>query len=113
MNNKKLTIVIEQINGNTLVGYNILGTNQRSMKGTLTEGGWDQPCAKAYETILNEPGDEQWDGVFTLKFVGYEDQQETENGPDCGGNLKGVEAYGEWKSNNGKLHYTDVRLAKS
>ena len=111
MSEKKLTIVIEKINESELVGYNILGSNKRNLKGTFSDGAWDQPCAKAYETILNEPGDDEWDGVFTVKFVGYEDQKETEMGPTCEGNLKGVEAFGEWKSNNRKMK-KEVRLVK-
>jgi hypothetical protein len=51
--------------------------------------------------------------VYAIKFVGYEDQQETENSPDCAGNLKGAEAYGEWKANNGKIHHKEVRLNKT
>lgn len=103
MSGKKLTIVIDKINNNELSGYNILGTNKRNLKGTFTEAIWDQSCSKAFNAILNEPGDDQWDGVFTVKFVGYEDQDETENGIECKGNLSGKEAIGQWKSNNGKM----------
>lgn len=102
MSNKKLTIVIEKVNGTELEGYNILGSNKRGLKGTFTEGEWDIPCSKAYQATLNEPGDDKWDGVFTIKFVGYEDEEETEEGPECIGNLKGVEAMGEWQSNKTK-----------
>lgn len=111
MNEKKLTIVIEEISGIGLVGYNILGSNKRNLKGTFKDGAFDQPCSKAYEAILNEPGDDEWDGVFTTKFVGFEDVEETETGMDCKGNLKGFEAYVEWKSNNGKKT-ENVRLEK-
>lgn len=52
---------------------------------------------------LQKPGDDEWDGVFTIKFVGYENEKETPDGIDCNGNLHGVEAYGSWTSNNGKL----------
>jgi hypothetical protein len=111
MSEKKLTIVVEKINESELVGYNILGSKRRNLKGTFTDGAWDQPCTKAYEAILNEPGDDQWDGVFTVKFVGYEDEKETEMGPECMGNLKGVEAFGEWISNNSKMK-KDINLVK-
>lgn len=103
MSGKKLTIVIETTDANgNITGYNILGTNKRTLKGSLKQGDWDQPCSKAFDVTLNEPGDDKWDGVFTIKFVGYEDEGEGENGPVCKGNLKGVEANGKWKSNNGK-----------
>ncbi len=101
MNNKKLTMVLEEVKGKELVGYNILGDNKRALKGSFIDGAWDQPCSKAYEATLNEPGDDKWDGVFTIKFVGYEDTSEGDD-LECLGNLKGFEAMGVWKSNNGK-----------
>jgi len=104
MSEKKLTIVVEKINGKELIGYNILGTNRRNLSGTFVDGSWGEPCSKAYEATLNEPGDDKWDGIFTIKFVGYEDQKESDNGIECGGNLKGQEAQGTWKSNNGKMN---------
>jgi hypothetical protein len=103
MDGKKLTVVIDKLNGNEISGYNILGTNKRLLKGTFIGSEWGQACSKAYDATLNEPGDDKWDGVFTIKFVGYEDQDETNNGIVCKGNLKGQEAEGSWKSNNGKL----------
>jgi len=102
MGGKELTIVIEKINGNEIFGYNSVGGNKRELKGTFNIGSWDQACSKAFEATLNEPGDDQWDGVFSVKFVGYEDQGEGSNGIECQGNLKGQEAMGEWKANNGK-----------
>ncbi len=103
MGGKTLTIVIEQINQDKVIGYNILGTNKRPLKGMFTNGYWAQSCSKSFDAILNEPGDNSWDGVFKISFVGYEDTDETEHGYDCKGNLKGVEAIGTWESNNGKL----------
>ena len=100
MGGKTLTIVVEKVTGTELIGYNILGTNKRPIKGTYKDGEWAQSCSKAFDAILNEPGDDKWDGVFTIKFVGYED---TNDNNECQGNLKGQEASGEWKSNNGKM----------
>lgn len=99
---KKLTIIIEKIIGNELIGYNILGSSRRDLKGTFKNSTWDQACSKAFEATLKEPGDDKWDGIFTVKFVGYEDQEEGDDGITCNGNLKGQEAMGKWKSNNGK-----------
>ncbi|MFT5763709.1 MAG: hypothetical protein ACI8X3_001135 [Saprospiraceae bacterium] len=48
---------------------------------------------------------------FTVKFVGYEDEKETERGPECIGDFKGVEAFGEWKSSNSKMK-KDINLVK-
>jgi hypothetical protein len=112
MSGKKLTIIIEKIDANnSLRGYNILGTNKRALKGSFKPGDWDQPCSKAFDVTLNEPGDDKWDGVFTIKFVGYEDEAEGENGPVCKGNLKGSEARGKWNSNN-KKSAKDFELKK-
>jgi hypothetical protein len=105
MNGKKLTIVIENVTETTIRGYNILGSNRRDLKGTYERGNWDQPCSMAYSTSLAEPGDDKWDGVFQIKFVGYEDTNESDEGIDCMGGLEGFEAFGEWKSNNGKLNH--------
>ena len=99
MSGKKLTLVIEKINGTDLIGYNILGSNKRELKGMFTNGSVDLPCSTVYDATLNEPGDDKWDGIFTVKFIGFEDTNETN---ECIGNLKGQEAQGEWKSNNGK-----------
>ncbi len=101
MSGKKLSIVIEAVGENTVSGYNILGNTRRDIKGTFTVGGWDIPCAKAFDATLSEPGDDKNDGVFSVKFVGYEDLEELDGGPECKGNLKGVEGVGSWKANVG------------
>ncbi len=111
MDKGKLTIVIEKINGLELEGYSLLGSDKRNLKGTFTDGDWDQPCTKAYQATLNETGNDDWDGVFTVKFVGYEDEKETEMGPECIGNLKGVEAMGDFKSSKNKSG-TNISLVK-
>jgi hypothetical protein len=102
MNGKKLTIAIEDVNKTTLSGYNILGSNRRNLKGTYEHGNWDQPCSKAYSASIAEPGDDKWDGVFQIKFVGYSNFDDG----DCIGGLEGSEAFGEWRSNNGKLNHS-------
>lgn len=102
MSGKKLTIVIEKVEGNQLFGYNQLGNNNRALKGTFVDGDWAESCSKAYKTTLAEPGDDKWDGVFTITFVGYTDVDD-ETGDCIGNDYRGVEAMGSWKSNNGKL----------
>ena len=112
MGGKKIIIVIDRINGKELFGYNILGTNKRILKGEFKPGTWDQPCSKAFDSILNEPGDDKWDGVFRIKFIGYGVTDENTN--EC---LKtrylGAEAQGVWKSNNGKLKRTFTLIRQS
>ena len=105
MNGKKLTVVINEVNGQSLSGFNILGTTKRALKGHFQIGSWDQPCAKAFDVTLNEPGDDQWDGVFTLKFVGYRNANESDQGLECVGPYSGSEASGSWEANNGKLSH--------
>lgn len=106
MSGKKLIIVIEKINNNTVEGYNILGTTKRSLKGTFSDGGCAIPCCKSFNAILSEPGDNKWDGVFNICFMGYGVDEETENGPKCQEGpfeLSSADGNGSWKSNNGKL----------
>jgi len=113
MSGKELTIVIEKIDGNEIFGYNTLGSNRRDLAGTFTDAAWDQSCAKAFEATLNEPGDDEWDGVFTIKFIGYKAETETADGDlDCTGNYSGSEGMGEWKPNNGKSS-KDFTLTKN
>lgn len=102
MNGKKLKIVVENVDGNTLTGYNILGSNRRPLRGIFQNGSFDQPCSKALEATLSEPGDDKWDGVYTIKFVGYQNMDE-DGDQHCDGSYTGFEAFGSWKSNNGKL----------
>lgn len=102
MSGKKLSIVIEQVGDGAVSGYNALGTTRRPIQGTYSAGGWDIPCAKAFEATLQEPGDDKNDGVFSVKFVGYEDVAELDGGPECKGNLKGTEGVGTWTSNASK-----------
>ena len=102
MNGKALTVVIEKVDGNNVTGYNILGSNRRDLTGTFTEGIWDQTCSEAFEATLSEPGDDEWDGVFTITFVGVQAEYETADGDlECEGGLSGSEAIGEWQANKG------------
>ena len=101
MNGKQLTVVITNVVGSTITGYNILGNTRRALSGYFQIGTWDQPCSKAYDVTLSEPGTDKWDGVFTIKFVGYTNTDE--EGSNCVGPYSGVEASGSWKANNGKL----------
>lgn len=104
MEGRDLTIVIEKINGSVITGYNKLGNNKRPITGIYYDTEWDQACSKAYEVVLKEPGDDRFDGVFTIKFVGYEDQVSNDCGIICIGNLKGIEAQGSWKAYQGKKY---------
>lgn len=109
LRNKKLTIVIENIDGNTVTGYNIAGSNRRPLKGRIYPD--DQDRGGPYllhveKLILSEPGDDKFDGVFTLYFEEYEDVDENENVIG-----KSYIVNGSWEANNGKLS-GEVSLTK-
>lgn len=111
MGGKSVTIVIKKINNNTITGYNVIGTNKRGLKGTFSKGNWDESCSIAYDVVLAEPGDDKWDGVYKIKFIGY-NAKETPNGIECGGKFIGAEAQGTWGCNNGKLK-KELHLSKA
>jgi hypothetical protein len=112
LRDKKLTIVIESIQGNEVKGYNIAGKNKRSLTGKIMDDdrGGDGECGgnqMAYKVVLNEPGDDKWDGTFTLYFGDcpeYDDQME---------NIvsHSYSVYGSWRAFSGKLS-GDVMLSK-
>lgn len=105
MNNKQIEIFLEKIdNLGNVSGYNIVGNNKRPISGTIKPANWDQPCSIAHLLTLKEPGNQTWDGVFTIKFIAYQDEVETDEGLDCGGEFIGTEAEGSWKANNGKAN---------
>ncbi len=104
LRDKKLTIVIENIQGNIATGYNIAGNNKRPISGTIMEddrqsGGECMGNQMAYKLILKEPGDDKWDGFFTVYFTDcpeMDDKMEKITGHN-------YNAYGEWKAFSGKL----------
>lgn len=106
MDDKPLKIVIERVDGNELFGYNQVGENKRPVNGTFEKGSYDQPCCIAFDAVLNEPGDDKWDGVFNVKFVCFQKQSTNPSGDlVCDGEYDfGGEAIGDWVSNNGKLN---------
>ncbi len=98
MGGKKITIVINNISGNIITGYNQVGSNKRDLKGSFTEIDGGYPCSKTFETTLKEPGDDKWDGVFTINFMGFNGGADS----DCSGPFNATESTGVWLANNGK-----------
>ncbi|MFM7662815.1 MAG: hypothetical protein ACKO6A_09125 [Bacteroidota bacterium] len=101
MNKKKLTIAIENINGNIVEGYNILGSNKRPLTGRIyqdeSNGIFSKQlnCDEIYKLVLIEPGDDKWDGIFNIHFMtGIEKNDK-----------RFYFGEGNWKSNNGKLEH--------
>ena len=79
----EITLIIENINQNTLVvtGINTVAGNLRPLKGTVEI--IDNVCY----FVLNEPGDDQFDGVFEFKI----------------NKNSNTSLYGNWRSNDGGL----------
>ena len=108
LRDKNLSIVIENIDGKTVTGYNVAGSNKRALKGLIypddrNRGGECLDCI-VYKLVLSEPGDDKWDGVFTVYFEKYEEVNIDGGGFTYSGS-------GKWKSNNGKLS-GDIELSK-
>lgn len=77
----ELTIVIESIDANGVVkGYDEVKGNRRTLKGNLIESD------NGNQLILNEPGDDKWDGEFKMNY-----------------DKSSEKLIGEWNSNNGKM----------
>ena len=78
LRDKSLTIVIENIDGNIVTGYNMVGSNKRPLNGRMYQNDLegDGEClghGDIYKLVLSEPGDNKWDGVFKiyLRFREY------------------------------------------
>jgi hypothetical protein len=85
--NNQIVINIESIlSEGQVTGYNELKGKQRPVKGSVSKKNED------FAFVLNEPGDDEWDGVFTFT-------------------ISGEVATGFWQSNNGKLK-RDFKLNK-
>ena len=101
LGNKNLTIVIEEIDGNTVKGYNITGSNKRGLTGRIypddSNGLYDGQFSndKIFKLVLSEPGDDKWDGVFNAYFY-------TGIGEGDG---RFYIAQGKWGANNGKRNH--------
>ena len=113
LRDKELTIVIESIDGSSVIGYNIAGKNNRPLIGTIYEDDrmGDGECGgeeRCYKLVLSEPGDDKWDGVFTLYLSNcpnHDDEGNIIDGSYSSGN-------GSWKANSGKLS-GEISLVKN
>jgi len=110
MGGKPLRIVIERVADGRLEGYNVLGPTKRPIKGPYNTGPNLDACGLGYEAALAEPGDDRWDGVFRLQFLGAHGTNRDDDGLIvCDRSyLEYARASGEWRSNNGKLQRTFI-----
>lgn len=112
LRNKKLTILIESIQGDQVTGFNIAGKNRRPLTGKIMDDdrnaeGDCMGYQQSYKLVLNEPGDDKWDGTFIIYFGDcpqYDEEQEKILSHY-------YSAFGSWKAYSGKLS-GDVTLSK-
>ena len=112
LRDKKITIVIESIKGDIVSGYNIVGKNNRPLSGKIMEDDreGDGECggeSMSFKTLLKEPGDDKWDGFFTIYFA------DCPSFDELGDKIlsHSYSGHGEWKSFSGKLS-GEVNLSK-
>ena len=104
LRDKNLTIVIESIQGDKLMGYNIVGKNKRSLEGKIMTddrigGGECGGEQLSFKVVLNEPGADKWDGTFFIYFRDcplYDDEMERIISHSYSAN-------GSWRAYKGKL----------
>lgn len=61
-----IRIIINYASGKNAIGYNIHKGLQRNIMGKVTRSG------DSVQLVLAEPGDNKYDGVFTINFVGID-----------------------------------------
>ena len=91
---KDFKLFIEKVEGDNVEGYNVTGTKSRPVKGRIVNKS-SKPTGLGgsftiFKVILTEPGDDNWDGEFTI---------------DLWISDIGRHGEGNWKSFNGKLEH--------
>ena len=84
-----IRIILNYVSQNNAIGYNIHKGLQRNLSGTTSRSG------DSIEVILNEPGENEYDGVFTLLFI-----------------VNDLNPTGTWISNSGKISEKSFKLEK-
>lgn len=60
----KINLLIKKIENNRVIGKSIVAGNARTVSGTMNEN------EGKFQFILNEPGDDKYDGTFDFKIIG-------------------------------------------
>lgn len=60
----KINISIDKIEGDKVIGHSVVAGNDRPFHGTITQ----ENNTKTY--VVNEPGDDKYDGIFTFQIQG-------------------------------------------
>jgi hypothetical protein len=84
-----IRIILNYISKTNAIGYNIHKGLQRNITGKVSRRG------DTVQLVMAEPGDNEYDGVFTINFIGKDDSP-----------------YGSWESNSGKISSQEFKLKK-
>lgn len=60
---RKITLCLDRVIGNTVTGYSIVAGNERAFSGSWTAMGGD------YIVVAKEPGDDKADGIFRFTWL--------------------------------------------
>lgn len=84
-----IRIILNYISQKNAIGYDIHKGLQRNIMGSVTRSG------DTVQLILAEPGDNEYDGKFTINFIGND-----------------LSPFGSWESNSGKISKQEFKLKK-
>jgi hypothetical protein len=84
-----IRIILNYVSHKNAIGYNIHKGLQRNIMGKVTRSN------DSVQMVLSEPGDNEYDGVFTIDFIG-DDHEPT----------------GKWVSNSGEISSKSFKLKK-
>ena len=84
-----ILIILNYVSGQNAIGYNIHKGLQRNITGKVSRSG------DSIQVTLNEPGDNKYDGIFTLDFIGIDKSPK-----------------GNWTANDPKIPSQNFKLKK-
>lgn len=84
-----IRVILNYISKKNAIGYNIHKGLQRNITGKVSRKG------DTVQLVMTEPGDNEYDGVFTINFIGKNDAP-----------------YGSWESNSGEIPRQEFKLKK-
>lgn len=84
-----IRIIINYVSASNAIGYNIHKGLQRNIMGEVVRSG------DSIQVILSEPGDNKYDGVFSINFIGIDN-----------------EPTGTWVANDESIPSQDFKLKK-
>lgn len=84
-----IRIALNYVSGTNAIGYNLHKGLQRNVMGSVTKNG------DSIQVVVSEPGDNEYDGVFTLNFKGID-----------------MKPTGTWVANNEKIPSQEFTLEK-